>query len=92
MGDVDISEDGGSVDVVTEVEDIWRDEEKEIEDEYFTEVGDDYTEEDVEEDDELEFEEDDTKIFTARTNYFAGDPSAASFIGFSEEETKRQEK
>ena len=89
MGEVENSEDGRCVDVVAEVEDVGRDEEEEVDDECFTEDDDNYFEEYEEEDDELEFEEDDTKMFTDRVNYFAGDPSAASFIGFGEEENKK---
>ena len=89
MGDVDVSEDRRCVEVVAEVEDVEKGNDEMMEDEYITEDDDDYSEEDVDEDDELVFEEDDTKMFAARVNYFAGDPSAASFIGFSEDENKK---
>ena len=38
---------------------------------------------------ELDFDQDDTKMFSNRATYFAADPSAASFDGFTAEENEK---
>ena len=89
LGEVDCSEDGMSADVMEEVEDMVEDDEEEDNEEYFTEDDDEYSEEHEEEDDVLEFEEDDTKMFSDRASYFAANPSATSFVGFTEDQNNK---